>query len=151
MVSSAGALEHGAIAPSLNAGDSEYGAVSLGQPGEVRYVQFWASWCGSCREEMKWIKELQSKIGQKDFKVISVNVDQNPAAAQRLLADLGPIDFKVIFDSAGKLPEKFEVTDMPSAYLIGRNGKIEAVHRGFCPSDEPDREAAIRKALSAKQ
>lgn len=148
-VSQSFALERGAKAPDIGGAEAGFTKTALHDSEPVRYVQFWASWCQTCRSEMKWIKNLESKFPGKDFKVISVNLDQNSADAKRLLAELGPIDFKVIYDSAGKLPEQYEVTDMPSAFLVGKDGKIAAVHHGYCPTEEAGRENEIRQALNA--
>jgi thiol-disulfide isomerase/thioredoxin len=67
--------------------------------GEVVLINFWASWCGPCRQEMPILSELHDKFKDMGFTVLGVNVEENSAEARRLLKDM-PVSFPVLFDSS---------------------------------------------------
>ena len=66
--------------------------------GQVVLVNFWASWCGPCRQEMPLLDELQNKYSKLGFTVLGVNVDKNPAKADKILKDI-PVTFPVLYDT----------------------------------------------------
>lgn len=98
--------------------------------GKVVYVDFWASWCGPCRQSFPWMKSLQDAKSKEGLVIIAVNVDQDKKLADAFLAEFTP-SFKVIFDPAGKLAIDFKVSGMPSAYIIDRDGKPRFKHIGY--------------------
>lgn len=98
--------------------------------GKVVYVDFWASWCGPCRESFPWMKKMQQQYGKDGLVIIAVNVDQDKKLADKFLSEFNP-DFKVIFDQEGKLSEDFKVSSMPSSFIIDKDGKPRFKHKGF--------------------
>jgi thiol-disulfide isomerase/thioredoxin len=114
--------------------------------GKVVYLDFWASWCGPCRESFPWMNELEHKIGREDFVVVGVNVDQERADAERFLATT-PAAFRIAYDPDGALPERFQVRGMPTSVLIGRDGKVLFTHEGFRLKDRAALEKRIRALL----
>ena len=62
--------------------------------GKVVYVDFWASWCGPCRESFPWMKKIQQQYGKDGLVVIAVNVDQEKKLADDFLNEFKP-EFKV--------------------------------------------------------
>lgn len=103
--------------------------------GKVVLVDFWASWCNPCRQSFPWMSQLQQTYGPQGFVVIGVNVDHDSDAAQRFLNRYGG-DFKIVYDPDGHLANEFNFRDMPTSYLIGRDGNIHYVHAGFYPEKE---------------
>jgi thiol-disulfide isomerase/thioredoxin len=98
--------------------------------GKVVYVDFWASWCGPCRESFPWLDELVREYQSKDFVVIGVNVDKDRDRAERFLSE-NPADFPIVYDPRGDLASAYKVAGMPSAILIDRAGHIRFQHSGF--------------------
>jgi cytochrome c biogenesis protein CcmG/thiol:disulfide interchange protein DsbE len=98
--------------------------------GKVVYVDFWASWCGPCRESFPWLDELVREYQSKDFVVIGVNVDKDRDRAERFLSE-NPADFPIVYDPRGDLASAYKVAGMPSAILIDRAGHIRFQHAGF--------------------
>jgi len=105
--------------------------------GKVVYLDFWASWCTPCKLSFPWMNDLARSYAQKGLVVIAVNVDHDRAAASAFLHDT-PASFPVIYDPDGKIAERFNVKDMPTSVLIGRDGTVHYVHQGFTPSQEGD-------------
>ena len=117
--------------------------------GKVVYVDFWASWCGPCRQSFPWLNEMQKQFGAKGLVVVGVNVDKKREEAQKFLADT-PAQFTISYDPQGKTPRDWQVMGMPSSFLVGRDGKVRLVHAGFREADRPELEAQIKAALEQK-
>jgi thiol-disulfide isomerase/thioredoxin len=126
------------------------GKISLSElRGKVVLLDFWASWCGPCRQSFPWMNAMQGKYENQGFEVVAVNVDQKPEAAAEFLSQI-PATFTVAYDPEGKTPEAYEVMGMPSAYLIDRNGHIHSQHIGFHNDNKETYEAAIRSLLRVR-
>ena len=123
--------------------------VSLGAlRGKVVYVDFWASWCGPCKQSFPWMNEMQAKYGARGFSVVGINVDQKREDADKFLVST-PANFLVGYDSTGKVAEAYQPKGMPTSFLIGADGKVRAVHVGFKDSNREALEREIESALAA--
>ena len=114
--------------------------------GKVVLVDFWASWCGPCRQAFPAYDAMGRRHADAGFVVLGVNVDEERADAERFLKAV-PATFTVVFDAGGQAPKAYGVKAMPSSYLVGRDGRVRAVHVGFKPSDSEKIEAAVLAAL----
>lgn len=111
--------------------------------GEVVMVNFWASWCGPCREELPLLDELYQQYRDYGFTLLGVNVDENRAAADKLLEQI-PVSFPVLYDPASAVSELYQVDAMPSTILIDRDGNLRHLHRGYKPGYEDKYDAEIK-------
>ena len=141
------ALEVGTTAPSLALPDAS-GTALPPADGQVRLVDFWASWCGPCRHSFPWMNEIQQKYAADGLQIVGVNVDETRTDADDFLKKV-PAGFRVVFDASGKTPAAWGVKGMPTSYLVGRNGKVVWQHLGFNKADTAEIEAAIKTALAA--
>ncbi|NVD72141.1 TlpA family protein disulfide reductase [Duganella sp. BJB488] len=142
------ALEKGAAAPQFDLQGLE-GAVKLAKlQGKVVYVDFWASWCGPCRQSFPWMNEMQAKYGAKGLQIVGVNVDANSADARQFLTTT-PARFAIGFDPQGATPRSYGIKGMPSSVLIGPDGKVLLEHSGFREADRAELESKIQNALGA--
>lgn len=116
--------------------------------GKVVYLDFWASWCGPCRQSFPWMNELQARHGAQGLQVVAINVDARSADAERFLADV-PARFTVALDPKGETPRRFAIKGMPTTLVIGADGQILATHSGFRPEDQAGLQAAVDQALAA--
>ena len=115
--------------------------------GRVVYVDFWASWCGPCHQSFPWLHTLQERYGAKGLAIVAINLDKNRDAADAFLAQYAA-PFVVAFDPAGTSAEAFQVSSMPSSYLIDAAGNIIFSQAGFDPKETAKVEARIQEALS---
>lgn len=114
--------------------------------GEVVMINFWASWCGPCRQEMPLIEDLQKKYSKLGFTVLGVNVDANPKDAAKMLKEI-PVSFPIGFDTKNKVSELYKVDSMPSTVMVDRKGNMRFLHRGYKPGYEADYEKQIRALI----
>jgi len=103
--------------------------------GEVVLINFWASWCGPCRQEMPILSELHDKYKAMGFTVLGVNVEENSSKARKLLKEI-PVSFPVLFDNNSTVSKQYDVVAMPSTVLVDRNGNVRYLHKGYKPGLE---------------
>ncbi|MFA9462209.1 TlpA family protein disulfide reductase [Thiohalorhabdus sp. Cl-TMA] len=151
-VTSALAADTGDRAPDFRIqGPNFHGSAMLSElRGHVVYVDFWASWCGPCRQSFPWMNELHDRYSDDGLVIAAVNLDESTADAKRFLREV-PVDFPVVFNPGGDLAEKYGVSAMPSSYLVGPDGRI--VHRelGFRLGERERLERMIARQVRAAQ
>jgi len=116
--------------------------------GKVVLLDFWASWCGPCKESFPVMDELQQKYGNQGLVILAVNVDENVAAMKDFLKD-HPVQFTIVHDATKKLVGTANIASMPTSFLIGKDGKVVAVHKGFHGKDTAKEYAAEVEKLLA--
>ena len=137
----------GTVAPDFTLKSSNGKNLRLSEHrGEVVMINFWATWCGPCREEMPLLNRLHEKYRKAGFTLLGVNVDDKPQAAKDMARQLG-IGFPVLFDSDKQLSRRYDIDAMPSTLLIDRDGKVRYIHRGYRPGDETRYEEKIKELL----
>jgi thiol-disulfide isomerase/thioredoxin len=130
-------LLHNARTPSLNqAPDWVLNNINGGGTGKlssfngkVRLLNFWASWCGSCREEMPDLVTMTSHYQGKSFTVLSINYGENSATAKQFAVSYGA-DFPIFLDPNRQVSTKYGVFTIPTSVLVAPNGKIDRVWVG---------------------
>ena len=143
---SAQAADIGKPAPEFQLASGDKPIKLADYKGKVVYVDFWASWCGPCRQSFPWMNEMQSKYGAQGFTVLAINVDQKREDAQMFLKDT-PAKFTVAYDDKGATPKAYAVKTMPTSMLIGTDGVVKVIHRGFRANETQAMEQEIRSAL----
>jgi peroxiredoxin len=114
--------------------------------GQVVLVNFWATWCGPCREEMPRLETLYEKYRKSGFVLLGVNVDDDPHAALATASKLN-VSFPVLLDTDKKVSKLYGLETMPSTVVIDRDGKMRFLHRGYRAGTEADYEQQIRGLL----
>lgn len=118
--------------------------------GQVVMINFWASYCGPCRQEMPLLDQISKKYKSLGFTLLGVNVDEDVKDAEGWLqkAKLSP-SFPILLDQKHTVRDEYarygEV--MPMSVFIDRRGNIRDVHRGYKPGDESDYLNQIRMLL----
>ena len=110
--------------------------------GQYIYIDYWASWCGPCRQSFPWMNALQAKLGPKGLKVVAVNVDAKRADADKFLTHT-PAQFTIAFDPQGESAKKLAIKTMPTSMLVNPEGKVLFVHSGFRAEEKEPLEAKI--------
>lgn len=143
------AIAEGDGAPDISLTDLSGKPVSLAAlKGKVVLVDFWASWCKPCREELPVLEGLQKKYGAQGLVIIGVNVDKDAGVAKKFLEDNKlNLSFTLANDAQHKVAASYAPPTMPSSYLVGRDGKVRFVHAGFRASDAKSMETEIQTLL----
>ncbi len=102
--------------------------------GRVVYVDFWASWCGPCKQSFPFMNDIKKKYEAKGITVVAISTDEKKADATEFLKDQSP-KFIVAHDADGSCAKTLGVKSMPSSYILGKNGEVIYTHKGFRPSD----------------
>lgn len=141
------ALSSNEPAPDFTLKSNSGGNVKLSElRGQVVMVNFWASWCGPCRQEMPLLDALHQRYKDLGFTVLGVNVEEDPAAARSLLEEV-PVTFPILFDSNNRVSEAYEVDAMPSTVIVDRDGKVRYIHKGYVPGDENKYQEVVRALI----
>ena len=136
-----------AIAPDFTLRGADGRNVRLDElRGQVVLVNFWATWCGPCREEMPRLNSLYEKYRKSGFVLLGVNIDDDPHTAIATALKLN-VAFPVLLDTDKKVSKLYDLSTMPSTVVIDRDGKMRFLHRGYRAGVEGDYELQIRGLL----
>jgi peroxiredoxin len=91
--------------------------------GKVVLVNFWATWCEPCRDEMPAIEKLKERFSGQPFAVLAVNVDEPESRIRKFLSTM-PLSFTVLLDPARKLARSWNVRLLPASYIVAPDGTI---------------------------
>jgi peroxiredoxin len=116
------------------------------QRGQVVLVNFWASWCGPCKQEMPQLNRLFDKYRPAGFLLWGVNIDDDPRVAQSTATRLG-LRFPWLLDSDKNVSRLYDMGSMPATVLIDRDGRVRFLHKGYREGMEDDYERQIRELL----
>ncbi len=114
--------------------------------GDVVMINFWATWCGPCRQEMPLLDELYTRYQRVGFNLLGVNIDDDSGRAMKMIDELG-VNFPVLFDARKEVSKLYEVEAMPVTVLVDREGKVRHVHHGYKPGYEDKYLDQIRSLL----
>ena len=135
------------MAPSFTLPSRAGDNVSLGQlKGRVVMLNFWASWCGPCRQEMPLLDQMHKRYSALGFTLVGVNVDADSKDAEAWLSKT-PVSFPVLFDRESKVSAMYDVKAMPSTVFIDRKGNVRYLHKGYKAGDEGEYLNQIRALL----
>jgi len=116
------------------------------QRGQVVMVNFWASWCGPCKQEMPHLNRLFGKYQASGFTLLGVNVDDDPRQATAVAARMG-LKFPVLLDADKAVVKRYDMGSMPATVLIDRDGRVRYLHRGYREGMEASYEQQIRELV----
>ena len=114
--------------------------------GDVVMINFWATWCGPCRQEMPLLDELYSRYQRVGFSLLGVNIDDDSGKAMNMVSELG-VSFPVLFDAQKDVSRLYDVDAMPVTVLVDRDGTVRHVHQGYKPGYEQKYLDQIRSLL----
>jgi peroxiredoxin len=140
--------DHGlGTAPDFSLPDASGGSVALADfKGQVVLINFWASWCGPCRQEMPLLDELSTRYAPLGFTMLGVNVEEDSSAANGFLSGT-PVSFPVLYDRENSVSELYDVIAMPSTVIVDRTGQIRYIHHGYEAGNEQDYQDQIRALI----
>ena len=103
--------------------------------GDVVMINFWATWCGPCRQEMPLLDELYSRYQRVGFNLLGVNIDDDSNRAMNMIEELG-VNFPGLFDARKEVSKLYEVEAMPVTVIVDREGTVRYIHHGYKPGYE---------------
>ncbi|TVO77745.1 TlpA family protein disulfide reductase [Sedimenticola selenatireducens] len=113
---------------------------------KVTVINFWASWCRPCVEEIPSLNNLRKQMENESFELISINYAEEVAQIQAFLQQV-KVDFPVLLDPDGKESAKWHVLVFPSTFVIGPDGQIAYGLNGAIHWDAPDVVEQLRTLL----
>jgi peroxiredoxin len=141
----------GAIAPDFTAKNLVTGEkVRLSsEQGKLVFLTFWASWCPPCRQELPILENVQRKLGKDKIMVYAVSFrDREESLYQiRKLAKAKDWQISLLEDANGRIADHYGIEAIPHLFIIGRDGKILAVHTGYGKGSIDELVADINAAL----
>lgn len=141
-----GALE-GQIAPDFSLESLDGKGYSLSAlKGKLVLIDFWATWCGPCKEELPLIEKLHQEFKDKGLVVLGIN-NEEKATVEKFVKE-NNITFPILMDSQWKVSESYDVSAIPRVFLIDKEGKIVKDILGYSPENEKILREAIEKLLS---
>ncbi len=148
----AATLAHAAITPNAPAPDFTLKSLQgpnmrlAEQRGRVVLVNFWATWCGPCKQEMPHLNRLYDKYRSSGFVLMGDSVDEDPKTAAGTAGRFG-LRFPVLFDADKAVSRLYDLQSMPATVLIDRDGKVRFLHRGYREGLEDAYERQIRELV----
>jgi peroxiredoxin len=117
--------------------------------GKLVMLNFWATWCVPCREEMPTMERLYQEFKNKGFVIVAVNVKDKKTDALAFIKEL-KLTYPVVFDPEGEVGLLYGAWGLPATYLIGPKG--EGLARMWGPADwySPGARALIQALLNQK-
>jgi thiol-disulfide isomerase/thioredoxin len=113
--------------------------------GKVVIVDFWATWCGPCRQSFPAYQRLLDKFGDK-LVVIGVNVDDAPDGIPKFKSETG-VKFPLVWDQGQAVAASYKPATMPTSFVVDRSGIVHSIHEGFHAREEAALEQEIRSLL----
>ena len=92
--------------------------------GKIVFLNFWATWCGPCKEEMPSMEALYQHYKERDFLFLTISVDYGGPEPVRKFIEKHRYRFPVLLDPAGKTLDLFEISEIPATLIIDNKGKM---------------------------
>jgi peroxiredoxin len=112
-------------------------------PGKVTIVDFWATWCEPCKKSFPKLQELYVKYKSNGLEIVAVSVDDEKNGITDFAKTHGA-KFPVGWDDGKKLAEKWKPENMPSSYIVGKDGTVKFIHRGYHDGEENEVEKELK-------
>jgi peroxiredoxin len=112
--------------------------VLSGLKGKIVFLNFWATWCSPCREEMPSMQKLYARFKDKDFAMVAVSLNEPASAVKKFFKDYN-LTFTALLDSDGELMSPYGIRGIPNTFIIDRDGTI--IGKAFGPRKWDDQKA----------
>lgn len=146
------ALKKGVSAKPFVLKDLDGREVSLSEHrGKIVFLNFWATWCPPCRQEMPSMEALHKKLGGKDFVILALANDRKGLELVKPFAEEKGITFTVLIDDRSDVSDAYGVVALPTTFIIDREGVIIEVVRGGAEWDDAETVAYFEELIKKKQ
>jgi peroxiredoxin len=135
------------VAPDFTLKSRNSGNLKLSEyRGDVVMINFWASWCAPCRQEMPLLEDLYEKYSDLGFTLLGVNVEEDSSKADELLKDVR-VSFPILFDNKNEVTKMYNVVAMPTTVIVDRDGNMRYLHRGYLPGYEEEYKKQVKELI----
>lgn len=114
--------------------------------GEVVMLNFWATWCDKCKQGFPVLNNLYLKYRDKGFTLLSINNEEDLKKVRKWLRGKN-VAHPILLDPSHAVSDKYEVSDMPSTYILDRDGHLRYVTNGFEPGFEDEVLKQVRELM----
>jgi cytochrome c biogenesis protein CcmG/thiol:disulfide interchange protein DsbE len=142
-------VELNSTAPDFTLKDISGRSISLSDyKGKVVLLEFWATWCPPCKASIPGLIELQKKYEQKGFSVVGLSIDTDTDASEKVrqFSVSNSINYPVLLSNE-TTPKTYNVISIPTSFLIGKDGIIMDIYRGYSEELDSKVSAQIEKLL----
>ncbi len=142
-------LGRGSAAPDFELPRLGGGALVLAElRGQVVLVNFWATWCGPCEDEMPAMERMYRALHPEGFELLAISVDEDETAVDRFREEMG-ISFPILLDPTHTVSSLYQTFRFPESFLIGRDGFVVERYIGPKEWGTPAYVARVRRLLAA--
>ncbi len=113
--------------------------------GRPVLINFWATWCVPCREEMPLMQEVYEQYRERGLVILAINMEEDAQTVRRWV-DQGGFTFTFVLDSEGEQVKRYNVTAAPTSYFVGRDGVIRDLKLGALTRS--DMQGKVEKLLA---
>jgi thiol-disulfide isomerase/thioredoxin len=117
--------------------------------GKVVLLDFWASWCAPCQEELPLLDDMAVRLKDKGIEVVGLSIDESQADAEQFLTRKSAWSLTLGHDPEQKTADHFKPPKMPTSYVIDRKGVVRQVNAGFERADMKKIEAQLLELAAA--
>lgn len=133
----------GAVAPDFTLQTLDGKQVQLSAlRGKIVLLNFWATWCPPCREEMPALQAAYKKFAGPDVEFVAVDLSENAVTVGAFIQQFG-VQFPIALDTAGRVTDSYNILPLPTSFFIGRDGKV------LLKVEQPMTEPAIEGRLAS--
>jgi thiol-disulfide isomerase/thioredoxin len=118
--------------------------------GRVVLLNFWATWCAPCRDEMPALETLARELGPRGLTVVGVNYKESQADVQAFVREQ-KLGFPILLDDAGEVAKRYQVFALPVSVLVDRRGMIVGTVLGIRDWVGPDARAYLHQLLTGPE
>ncbi len=118
--------------------------------GSFVFLNFWATWCPPCREEMPAMEYLQNALEDSSFTILAVSVQEDPTLVQRFVDEFG-VTFPILLDRSGQVSRSYGVRALPTSYFIAADGQVAGILVGIVAWDDPEVVARFHELMGLYQ
>ena len=118
--------------------------------GKVILINFWATWCAPCRDEMPSIQRLKETLAGRPFVVLGVNLDEPESRIEKFLSGV-KLDFPILLDPGRRAAKAWGARILPASYVVGPDGRVRYTVVGEINWDNEHIVARISELLPQKR